>query len=69
MLIWGGEVIEETVTDGVATVTLQARIVAIDGVSLQKEVYTLKRFNGRWRIDSLEVQDEVIPGGKLRDGI
>ncbi len=48
---------------------MKARIVAVDGVSTQKEVYILKLLSGLWLIDSLEVQDEVIPGGKLRDGI
>ena len=60
-----GELVEEQVTEEVATITLTARIVAIDGVSLQREVYTLKRVRGRWLIDDLEVKDEVVPGGKL----
>ena len=60
-----GELVEEQVTEEVATITLKARIVAIDGVSLQREVYTLKRVRGWWLIDSLEVTDEVVPRGKL----
>lgn len=65
----GGEIIEEKITGEVTTVILKACIVAVDGVSVQKEVYTIKRVEGRWLIDTLEVKDEIVPGGKLRYGI
>jgi hypothetical protein len=62
----GGKLIEEQVQGAVATITLHARIVAVDGISTQKEIYTLQSVNGQWLIDSLRVEDEVVPGGKLR---
>ena len=34
----GGEIVEEKVTGEVATVTLKARIAAVDGVSTQREI-------------------------------
>jgi len=65
----GGEVERELITGESAIVILKARIVAVDGVSLQTEVYTLRRSSHRWRIDEVEVRDEVVSGGKLRHGI
>jgi len=59
-----GEITEETLNGKLATVTVHAGIVAIDGVSTQTEIYTLKRVHSRWLIDHLEVTDEIIPGGK-----
>lgn len=65
----GGEVESEMITGEGAMVVLKARIVAVDGVSLQTEVYTLRRVRTRWLIDEVEVRDEVVPRGKLRHGI
>ena len=60
----GGKITEEIVGKEEATVTLQALIAAIDGVGTQTEVYTLKRVEGRWLIDNLEVKGEIVPRGK-----
>ncbi len=56
----GGEIREETISSRQATVTLKARIVALDGPSSQTEVYQLRHIDGRWLIDDLKVQDEVL---------
>jgi len=60
----GGEVVEEGVSGDTAIVTLHGRIAALDGISTQTERYRLKRIEGRWLIDTLEVRDEVVPKGK-----
>jgi hypothetical protein len=62
----GGEVIQETVTDHEAAVILKARIRAVDGASTQTELYRLRRLNGAWRIDALDVTEEVLerPGSE-----
>ena len=56
----GREIIEETNTGETAVVTVKARISAVDGVSTQTEVYTLRRLKGQWFIDDLEVKDEML---------
>lgn len=57
----GGEIIEETISSSQqATVTLKARIVAIDGPSTQTEVYQLRRIDAHWLIDDLAVRDEIL---------
>jgi hypothetical protein len=62
----GGMIESETVRGDSAVVVLKASIVAVDGISTQREIYTLARVGGRWLIDELKVEDEVVPGGKLR---
>jgi hypothetical protein len=62
----GGMIESETVRGDSAVVVLKASIVAVDGISTQREIYTLNRVGGRWLIDELRVEDEVVPGGKLR---
>jgi len=39
---------------------LTARIVAVDGPSTQIEVYKLRRIDGYWLIDNLEITDEIL---------
>jgi len=62
----GGMIESETVRGDSAVVVLKASIVAVDGISTQREIYTLNRVGGRWLIDELRVEDEVVPRGKLR---
>jgi|FLYL01.1.fsa_nt_gi hypothetical protein len=62
----GGKIVGEKVTRDTATVVLHARIVAEDGISLQKEIYTLNRVGGQWLIDELRIEEEYVPGGKRR---
>ncbi|MBI3301034.1 MAG: hypothetical protein HYZ72_03000 [Deltaproteobacteria bacterium] len=58
----GGQRVKEVVRGGTATVVVKARIRTLVGITEQTEVYLLKRMEGRWLIDHLEVQDEVAPG-------
>lgn len=57
----GGQVVKEVVREETATVFLKARIRTLIGVTEQQELYTLRRVDGQWLIDSLEIRDEVIP--------
>jgi len=42
-----------------ATVLLTARLVAVDGPSTQTEVDKLRRIDGYWLVDNLDITDKV----------
>lgn len=60
----GGEIMSVHSSGACTMVTIQARIAAVDGISLQEERYLLKRERGQWLIDALEIAEEVVPGEK-----
>ena len=65
----GGEITNERVIGDIAIVTVHAHVAAVDGISLQEECYLLKHVHGRWLIDGLDIEKEVVPGGKRRHAI
>jgi hypothetical protein len=60
----GGTVIKKETKGKMSVVILQSRIYAIGGYADQKEIYFLKRLDGRWRIDDIEVSDEILEAEK-----
>jgi hypothetical protein len=60
----GGAVIKKETKGKRSVVILQSRIYAIGGYADQKEIYYLKRLDGRWLIDDIEVSDEILEGEK-----
>jgi len=56
-----GQIVQETIKNTVATVSLKARIGTRLGVTEQTEVYTLRRVSGQWLIDAVHITNEVAP--------
>ena len=57
-----GEVLSEEVTGNRAVVTLKVYLSTTIGDQVQREQYRLRRINGQWLIDSVEVVAERFLG-------
>ena len=56
----GGKIIAEKVNGDYAVVILDARIDTIAGGAKQKELYELKRIDGKWLINDIVVKEEEL---------
>ncbi len=56
------EVLSEEVTGNRAIVTLKAYLSATIGDQVQRERYTLRRINGQWLIDEMNIVAERFLG-------
>ena len=55
----GGEIMSATLSETTATIILAATIHTRRGTTTQTETYHLRRQDGRWLIDQLEITDQV----------
>ncbi len=53
----GGEVIDELTKEGVSVISLKSKIKTAAGGAIQKELYHLKKVDGKWLIDDIVVKE------------